>query len=85
MGLLTKLTWLTLQENTLTGTLPSQLDQLTGLELFYVNHNNMEGPIPTEVGLLSDGLLTLGLDDNDFTGTVSWNTVCVFEFMVSRF
>ena len=36
------------------GTLPTWLSRLTNLQGLHLQHNQLTGPIPTELGLLSD-------------------------------
>ncbi|XWS10891.1 hypothetical protein CRYUN_Cryun38cG0037100 [Craigia yunnanensis] len=54
----------------ISGELPISVGNLSAsLTLFYVSLCNMKGNIPSEIGNLSK-LLWLGLDHNDFTGTI---------------
>ncbi|MBV9962935.1 MAG: T9SS type A sorting domain-containing protein [Parafilimonas sp.] len=55
--------------NNLTGTLPSSIGRLTGLQLLSLGFNNLSGSIPDSIGNLSS-LQTLLLTFNQFTGTI---------------
>jgi Leucine-rich repeat (LRR) protein len=70
LALLTRLTHLSLSWNRFTGTIPTELFQLTklkaGLEL---NDNLLEGTIPTQIGQLTI-LHDLFLNQNELTGPV---------------
>jgi Leucine-rich repeat (LRR) protein len=54
----------------LSGTLSSNIGQLTNLVLFDAYGNNLTGSIPTTIGSLSESLTILDLSENDFTGTI---------------
>jgi len=54
--LLIKLRNTHLNNNDLTGTIPSEIGLLIELENFSLYHNDLTGTIPTEVGLLIDDL-----------------------------
>jgi Leucine-rich repeat (LRR) protein len=62
-------TFLSLEHDNLTGTLPSALSGLPYLWDFDVYGNQLTGAIPTELGSLTD-LNWLGLGFNNFTGTL---------------
>ncbi len=49
-----------------TGTLPTEIGLLQGLDIFLVNDNAFDGNIPSEVGLLSSAEL-IQLDLNKFS------------------
>jgi len=53
----------------LTGPIPPELGNLTGLETLRLHANMLTGPIPPELGNLA-GLETLWLNDNDLSGPV---------------
>ncbi len=60
---------LDLNNNQLTGTIPTELALLTGLEWLGLPRNQLTGPIPAELGRLTN-LEVLGLDGNQLTGTI---------------
>ncbi|MEN8219934.1 MAG: Calx-beta domain-containing protein, partial [Pseudomonadota bacterium] len=60
---------LSLSSNQLTGSIPSQLGNLTKLESLRLNANQLTGSILTEFGNMS-GLWYLRLDDNQLTGSI---------------
>ena len=61
-------TELDLEDNNLTGTLPSAIGDLTSLEVLWLSINSLSGAIPTEIGNLTR-LETLELGDN-LTGAI---------------
>ena len=60
---------LTLSDNQLTGTLPSELGNLARLEGLNLYNNDLAGSIPASLGNLAD-LLRLDLSGNDLTGPI---------------
>lgn len=58
-----------LQDNSIEGTLPTEIAAVEGLNHLDVHSNRLTGPIPTEVAGLTD-LTTLLLHENILTGTV---------------
>ena len=61
---------LSLSRSMISGTIPTEVGNLSSLGFLSLRGNNMTGPIPSEVGRLS-GLWSLYLHDNDLlTGTV---------------
>ena len=64
-----RVTTLNLYNNKLTGSLPSELQQLSTLTSLYLHKNQLTGPIPAELGKLAD-LQTLGLHDNQLSGSI---------------
>ena len=67
---LTALKSLDLQGNLFTGTLPTQIGQLTALESFLIYDNyEVSGAIPSELGQLTS-LTSLTIDGNEFSGTI---------------
>ena len=64
-----RVTDLDLYDNNLTGSIPSQLGNLTELEVLYLNHNKLTGSIPTEIGNLSN-LTELWLQGNQLSGSI---------------
>ncbi|XP_006647517.1 receptor kinase-like protein Xa21 [Oryza brachyantha] len=66
------LQWVTLGGNQLQGVIPDSVGNLSNtLQNLYLGGNNLSGTIPTSIGNLS-GLIGLGLDINNFTGTIEW-------------
>lgn len=65
---LTELQSLQLNGNSLTGTIPTQLNNLTALTVLDLTGNDLQSPLP-DLGALT-GLNTLKLGANQFTGTV---------------
>lgn len=57
------------QDNVLTGTLPSSLGQITALEFLVVKHNQFDGTLPRELGNLTR-MITMTVSMNAFTGTL---------------
>lgn len=62
-------TSISLVANDLTGSIPPELEQLTGLEILDLSGNSLNGPIPDEFGSLK-ALHTLRLKQNGLTGDV---------------
>ena len=62
-------TVLNLGGNELTGSIPSEIGNLTNLTVLYLDGNSITGSIPPEIGNLTN-LITLGLDDNQLTGSI---------------
>eukprot|EP01121_Diplochlamys_sp_Union-15-3_P018414 TRINITY_DN668_c0_g1_i2.p1 TRINITY_DN668_c0_g1~~TRINITY_DN668_c0_g1_i2.p1 ORF type:complete len:269 (-),score=32.91 TRINITY_DN668_c0_g1_i2:106-912(-) len=60
---------LSLQGNSLSGTLPESLTQISTLQFLYLSRNQITGSIPQSYGKLVS-LVQLGLDQNFLTGTV---------------
>jgi Leucine-rich repeat (LRR) protein len=58
-----------LGNNHLSGTIPSELKDLTSLQDLYLGSNNLTGSIPPELGNLSN-LLNLDLFGNHLTGSI---------------
>ncbi|MEN8219751.1 MAG: Calx-beta domain-containing protein, partial [Pseudomonadota bacterium] len=58
-----------LHSNQLTGTIPSELGNLSYLEYLYLHSNQLTGTIPSELGNLSK-LTRLYLSSNQLTGTI---------------
>ena len=63
-----RVTGLVLNANQLTGTIPSELGNLAGLEGLYLGRNRLTGSIPAELGNLA--LDTLDLSYNQLTGVL---------------
>ena len=62
-------THIELEENNLTGNIPEELGNLSGLVRFYAYSNHLSGSIPSEIGLLSN-LEYLRIEDNQLTGQI---------------
>jgi len=58
-----------LGSNNLSGSIPSEIGNLTNLEWLYLDNNNLSGPIPPELGGLKK-LNTLDLSLNNISGTL---------------
>ena len=56
-------------DNNLSGPIPPELGELTGLESLQFRSNNLTGPIPAELGKLSN-LESLDLGENDLSGPI---------------
>ena len=54
VGLLKKIDWLMLDENTFSGALPSELGFLSTMEILYTSRNSLNSTIPSELGLCSN-------------------------------
>ncbi|KAI3924817.1 hypothetical protein MKW98_031068 [Papaver atlanticum] len=68
----TQLISLQLQDNFFTGTIPSEIGLLNNLQYLYMYKNKLSGPIPSEIGNLSD-LIELDLSENFINGSVPSN------------
>ena len=65
----TSLTFLSLDNNQLTGSIPESLGQLTSLQRLYLYRNQLSGSIPESLGQLTS-LTELGLSTNQLTGSI---------------
>jgi Leucine-rich repeat (LRR) protein len=65
-GNLTGLSWLSLNDNDLTGQLPTELGNLVNMTRFTLSDCMLTGTIPSELGRMTI-LEDLSLDKNDFT------------------
>jgi len=68
-GEMTDLVTFKMFENSLTGSIPSEIGKLKKLEEFDVGTNSLTGSLPTELGLCSS-LKDINIDQNKFRGTV---------------
>jgi len=66
------LTEIRVNGNSLFGTLPSFIGEMTNLVRFHVHWNFFSGTILTNLGGLSSSLLSLRLGKNNFVGTLPW-------------
>ena len=62
-------TQLELNNNSLNGTIPSDIGDLTSLTILRLHANSLSGSIPTEIGNLTS-LTTLWLHDNSLSGSI---------------
>jgi len=60
---------LILSENQLTGSIPSEIGNLTNLTKLYLSDNQLTGSIPSEIGNLTN-LTQNFLDNNQLTGQI---------------
>ena len=60
---------LNLQNNQLSGSIPTELSSLTSLVTLNLQNNQLSGSIPTELSSLTN-LVTLSLADNELTGSI---------------
>jgi len=58
-----------LQNNNLVGTIPSDIENLPALQFLYLSSNRIAGSIPASLGTLV-GLQQVGLDQNNLTGNI---------------
>ena len=64
-----RVTELNLDQNNLSGPIPSELGNLTALSVLNLGDNQLSGPIPAELGNLT-GLVSFRLNINDLSGLV---------------
>ncbi len=69
LGVLSELTKLLLDRNSLTGSIPVELGNLTKLTELVLDRNSLTGSIPVELGNLTK-LTALHLNDNSLTGSI---------------
>ena len=84
-----RVTRLDLQNNQLSGVIPTQIGNLTALTHFDLRYNRLRGVIPTQIGNLTKlTLLNLaqagGKGDNNFTGTIPTQLGNLFALEVLR-
>ena len=63
------LTSLDVSDNSFTGSIGSDISQLSGLAYFYLMHNMITGPIPSSLAALSQ-MKCLVMHNNVLTGTI---------------
>ena len=63
-----------LDNNQLSGEIPSTIGNLVDLDNLHLGHNNLSGEIPSEIGNLIN-LNYLSLDNNELTGQIP-NSIC---------
>ena len=64
-----RVTELNLYNNQLSGTIPSQIGDLTNLRHLYLEENQLNGSIPQQIGNLTN-LVSLGLSRNQLSGSI---------------
>ena len=64
-----KVSLLSLHNNQLSGTIPTELEKLSSLENLYLHSNQLSGTIPMELGKLTS-LLYLALNNNQLSGSI---------------
>ncbi|MBO1351939.1 MAG: leucine-rich repeat domain-containing protein [Hormoscilla sp. GUM202] len=64
-----RVTGINLDDNNLSGTLPSELGDLSNLQHLWLNNNSLSGTLPSELGSLTN-LQVLHLDNDDLSGTL---------------
>ncbi|XP_077252008.1 inactive leucine-rich repeat receptor-like serine/threonine-protein kinase At1g60630 [Tasmannia lanceolata] len=64
-----KLAYLDFSKNSLFGTIPSTLGNLSNLSMLYLHHNKLSGPIPEEIGYLKI-MVELAISYNILEGSV---------------
>ncbi|XP_021731642.1 probable LRR receptor-like serine/threonine-protein kinase At3g47570 [Chenopodium quinoa] len=71
LGKLNKLTYLALGENMLSGIVPSSIFNLTLLVSFGLGfNNNLEGSLPSDLGIKLPNLQWFSISSNNFTGSI---------------
>jgi hypothetical protein len=76
LGLLTALTYFSVNDNALMGTLPASIGQWTALKYFIVSNNAMTGTIPASIGNWSQ-IQSATFYFNQFTGAMP-NGICPY-------
>jgi Leucine-rich repeat (LRR) protein len=69
VGLLTGLTFFSIEQNHIDGTIPSEFGLLTDLTTLNIGENDLDGPVPPEIGDLED-LQELVIQCNDLSGAL---------------
>eukprot|EP00759_Apiculatamorpha_spiralis_P009678 PhF_6_TR16923/c0_g1_i1/m.25425 len=70
-GPMTSVTYVALDGNSLSGTIPVTIGALTNLQFFDVSFNSLSGRVPEELGTLP--LVSLYLNDNAFSGLLPYS------------
>jgi EIX receptor 1/2 len=83
VGSLTKLQYLNLSINGISGTIPPQLGNLSSLISLDLSHNSFSGTIPPQLGNLSS-LIYLDLSHNSFSGTQLGNLSSLISLYLSH-
>ena len=65
-----RVTTLSLEENSLAGTIPPGFGSLGSLQQVFLDDNQLTGVIPPQLGSLAPRLEWLGLTGNELTGTI---------------
>lgn len=69
LSTLKRLESLSLYNNSLTGSIPNEIESLVGLQLLFMGNNEMKGTIPLTIGKL-ESLQKLDLHNNKMTGSL---------------
>ena len=69
IGNLTKINYLNLDNNSLSGTIPAELGDIGSLSFIKLSYNSLSGTIPVEFGNLNT-VIDLSLNNNNLTGTI---------------
>ncbi|MBO1348618.1 MAG: putative Ig domain-containing protein [Hormoscilla sp. GUM202] len=69
LGLNSRVTYINLSGNNLSGTLPSELGDLSSLQYLWLYNNDLSGTLPSELGDLTN-LHLLDLNDNSLSGPI---------------
>ena len=75
----TQLTRLILNNNKITGTIPSSISDLKELHTLYIHNNHLSGEIPPEICDLGKSLTLLNLSHNELIGVIPQNIGTVWE------
>ena len=76
-GLMSGLSWLSMNDNDMTGTIPTELGKLANMTRMSFKDCLLEGTIPTELGHMTI-LENLSLESNSLTGTMP-SEVCTLR------
>ena len=75
------ITYLSLHGNNLTGTIPPQIGNLSGLIILHLGGNSLTGAIPEEIGNLT-GLAEFNLHGNNLSGPIPLSFAALTELGV---
>ena len=81
MGNLINLKDLSLENNQLAGSMPSELGNLINLRRIFLENNQLSGPIPTGIGNLTN-LYYFNLTNNKLTGNIP-ESICNVDWNYS--